>query len=563
VAWSNGYNGNNLLVATGGKDNVAVVWSPVNGDMLSRLVGGHSRDVASICFDPTDCFVLSASDDRRIMVWDAYTAEKCGILVGQHSAGVRQIAFRPQQPRVSPSKRRASFVASAVPEKRCILVSVGSDNRVLMWRPGSGLRWKRFVKDVNHKWAIDVKTGARQPMKARAGFKPIKTLACHPTQEWVIFSESADGRVMSTGQKIRFLAKGSTLKESMFLAKMDGSPVFCAGEAKLCYTFSNKKSKPARCIYSDFARGHYRKGWYCDGVPDFNRKGGGGAKKTWRCLQQKNVQLVADPRNPSVGRVPFHPPSERRFFCIHCGYNVCLECSGNDGHSNSVTCIDISLDGSFSASVSQDSTCILWNMKRLQANEPGKSKDPFSVKPLFADVQSSTLKSPFAHSKSVDSVKIAPDGLLLVTSSKAEFMSVRPDCCWPVYSLRAIVNGDFHFFANRLFGRRTIEKPSSRWKGVLEVDFATPAGLFSRAANIRFTCIGWARTKLARSPVQVASRLQPLSAHLRRRVCCSHIRLRRTGTWAQNLHRSLLLNLAQFPMTKVLTLTSTRHIWAP
>ena len=248
VAWSKSTDDNEgtcNLVVTGGKDNVAVVWAAQNGDMLSRLVAGHSRDVLSVCFDPTDTFVVTASDDRRMIVWDALTAEKCGILVGHHTAGIRQAVFRPllaaHQSGGGGAKRPKHAATS-------ILVSVGADHRVLMWRPGNGLRWKRYVKDVHHKWAIDVTTRKRVPMSRRAAFKPIRTIVCHPTQAWVIFSESADGRVMSSSQTVRFQAKGNILKETAYLAKMDGSPVFCAGEAKLCHVHSDKRSKPARCL---------------------------------------------------------------------------------------------------------------------------------------------------------------------------------------------------------------------------------------------------------------------------------------------------------------------------
>ena len=193
-------------------------------------------------------------------------------------------------------------------------------------------------------------------------------------------------------------------------------PQTCSLSAKLHSLFW----KIATCHrYSDFAKGMYRYGWFCDGVAPEHGKH---APPTWNCMNSRGVQI----RKDSLGRSrPFHQSSERRFFCIHCGYNVCLACSGNNGHSNTVTCIDISADGSFAASTSEDSTCILWDMKRLRSNKPGKCKDPFSVCPLYKDVHTSTLKSPSAHSSAVDGVKISPDGNFLVTWSNSECMSVR------------------------------------------------------------------------------------------------------------------------------------------
>ncbi len=49
-----------------------MVWSTDNGDMLARLVGGHTRDVTSVTFDTSSRFVFTAADDGVILSWDAY-----------------------------------------------------------------------------------------------------------------------------------------------------------------------------------------------------------------------------------------------------------------------------------------------------------------------------------------------------------------------------------------------------------------------------------------------------------------------------------------------------------
>jgi WD40 repeat protein len=170
VAFSN--NGGAMLVS-GGTDNVAVVWSTANGDMLSRLTDGHVRDLTTVCFDPSNKFVVTAADDRRIIMWDALTAEKTGMLLGRQSGPVKALAFQPRP---------------AGTHRSTVLLSAGNDGRVLMWRPG-GLRNQRIVKSTN---TPDL------PAKLRKDFRSIRAMACHPRQEWVFFTESCDGRVMST-----------------------------------------------------------------------------------------------------------------------------------------------------------------------------------------------------------------------------------------------------------------------------------------------------------------------------------------------------------------------------
>eukprot|EP00750_Incisomonas_marina_P021547 INCI452.1.p1 GENE.INCI452.1~~INCI452.1.p1 ORF type:complete len:1840 (-),score=337.03 INCI452.1:806-6325(-) len=404
-------NGDEGLVVTGGKDNNVVVWSSTNGDMLARLTDGHVRDITCVTFDPSNKFVVSSADDRRIVIWDAVTAEKVGILLGRHTSAVNRVIFRPNKP---DEENAAS-----------ILVSVGNDERVLMWRPG-GLRWRRITKPDNN----------RHNQK-RKDFKPIRTIACHPSQEWVIFSESCDGRVMSTAQPIWFKNK-----ETTFLAKMDGSPVFCGSNplTRRCATPApagwirgkgNKKYEASsRLVFSDFSKGKYKDGWICQGVPD---------KATGKTECEKDFP----------GRR--HPASEMRFFCMDCGYNICIACSGVDGHSMNVTSVDISSDGTFACSVADDATCIVWDIKTLRFADEN-SKDKYQVVPYYRDEKNQpavSLSSFKYHKRAVESVRIAPSDLHFVTSSKTEFMSlvwefdrIRPNK-HPLYILEGGVGADF------------------------------------------------------------------------------------------------------------------------
>ena len=106
------------------------------------------------------------------------------------------------------------------------------DRRVLMWRPGGGLRWQLFVKE---KTVDDDQRGVQ-----KQHFKPILTLACHPKEEWVVFSESVDMRVMSTSQTLPI--DRTVTKKTMYVRARVRCSRACVHE-HACASVQKKKKK--------------------------------------------------------------------------------------------------------------------------------------------------------------------------------------------------------------------------------------------------------------------------------------------------------------------------------
>jgi WD40 repeat protein len=216
------------------------------------------------------------------------------------------------------------------------------------------------------------------------------------------------------------------------LAKMDGSPVFCLSNplTRKCATQAppgwtpetghDKFKRSARMNFSGFAKGKYKDGWVCN-----SGRCATGAKK--------------------------HPATEMRYFCMDCGFNLCVACSGVEGHSMSVSSIDVAKNGDFACSAADDTTCILWDTRGLMPT-PTK-KDPFSVAAFYKSSDSgepSVRESTFSyHTKPVNSVRIAPSQQHFVSSSAAEFISlvwevdrVKPNRV-PLYKLEGGVGAAF------------------------------------------------------------------------------------------------------------------------
>ncbi len=97
------------LVATGGYDNLVIVWSPDEvrpADIRRRLDGepeskpnylrlaGHDGPVRSVSFSPNGQLVLSGGDDNTIRVWDIAAGENVKTLRG-HGSAVRACQFSP------------------------------------------------------------------------------------------------------------------------------------------------------------------------------------------------------------------------------------------------------------------------------------------------------------------------------------------------------------------------------------------------------------------------------------------------------------------------------------
>ena len=97
------------LVATGGADNLVMVWNPDDAQPVNieqRLDGapdpkanhlqmaGHDKPVRSVAFSPNGQLLASGSDDNTIRVWDTASGKPLRALRG-HGNAVRSIEFSP------------------------------------------------------------------------------------------------------------------------------------------------------------------------------------------------------------------------------------------------------------------------------------------------------------------------------------------------------------------------------------------------------------------------------------------------------------------------------------
>jgi WD40 repeat protein len=59
-------------LASGGNDNVIIIWDPKFGDSLLEL-RGHAAYVHAVSFSPDGASLVSASGDGTVRVWRAST----------------------------------------------------------------------------------------------------------------------------------------------------------------------------------------------------------------------------------------------------------------------------------------------------------------------------------------------------------------------------------------------------------------------------------------------------------------------------------------------------------
>jgi len=85
------FGADNLTLATGGWDAVAILWDVRRGRMKMRLVG-HRGHITDIVINPECTLVATASRDFSAILWDAVTGERCTVLTG-HLSTVNRVAF--------------------------------------------------------------------------------------------------------------------------------------------------------------------------------------------------------------------------------------------------------------------------------------------------------------------------------------------------------------------------------------------------------------------------------------------------------------------------------------
>ena len=87
------FSADGQTLATGGIDNVIILWNCRSLREIARL-SGHTSHVCSVAFSPCGRTLASGGEDRTVRLWDVASREELAILRG-HSGPVKDIAFSP------------------------------------------------------------------------------------------------------------------------------------------------------------------------------------------------------------------------------------------------------------------------------------------------------------------------------------------------------------------------------------------------------------------------------------------------------------------------------------
>jgi WD40 repeat protein len=84
-------SGDGRFLATGSRDNTAILWDTATGQKL-RTFTGHSHDVTSVSLSSDGRRLATGSSDGTAIVWDAATGQKLRTFTG-HSSSVESVSL--------------------------------------------------------------------------------------------------------------------------------------------------------------------------------------------------------------------------------------------------------------------------------------------------------------------------------------------------------------------------------------------------------------------------------------------------------------------------------------
>jgi WD40 repeat protein len=91
-------DGTRLAAASG--DETVCLYDTSSGEVMWRIIGGHTSGVNGVAFSPDGRRIASSSFDRTVRVWDAATGEELLALTG-HTNGCIRLAFSPDGTRIA------------------------------------------------------------------------------------------------------------------------------------------------------------------------------------------------------------------------------------------------------------------------------------------------------------------------------------------------------------------------------------------------------------------------------------------------------------------------------
>ncbi|KIJ13197.1 hypothetical protein PAXINDRAFT_81541 [Paxillus involutus ATCC 200175] len=89
-----------ILASATRDDTVIRVFDVENGDLILRLIEGHTEWVNSVVWSLDGSWLVTASNDRSILFWDSDTGETIGDPLTGHTFFIRSISLSPDGPKL-------------------------------------------------------------------------------------------------------------------------------------------------------------------------------------------------------------------------------------------------------------------------------------------------------------------------------------------------------------------------------------------------------------------------------------------------------------------------------
>ena len=116
------------MLATGGRDDIAIVWDAATGTLLRRLAG-HTDIIDHVAFSRDASRIVTGSSDETAILWDLATGVHLHRF-DEHSGSVEHAAFSPDGKRLLTASSDGTLVLrdidpASLTERACRILDPG------------------------------------------------------------------------------------------------------------------------------------------------------------------------------------------------------------------------------------------------------------------------------------------------------------------------------------------------------------------------------------------------------------------------------------------------------